>query len=60
MNRQEHLHTENVCNGPALLLSARDSDAFLFPGYAHIADKHLVEATEKIGILIAQAMAGTR
>ena len=27
-------------------------------GYAHIADQHLVEAAEKVGILIAQAMAG--
>ena len=24
-------------------------------GYAHIADKHLIEAVEKVGILIAQA-----
>ena len=29
-------------------------------GYAHIADKHLIEAVEKVGILIAQAMAGTQ
>ena len=29
-------------------------------GYAYVADEHLVEAAEKVGILIAQAMAGTQ
>ena len=29
-------------------------------GYAHLADGHLVEAVEKIGCLIANAMAGAR
>ena len=27
-------------------------------GYAHLADGHLVEATERVGSLIAKAMAG--
>ena len=29
-------------------------------GYAHLADEHLVEAAEKVGCLIAKAMAGAR
>ena len=29
-------------------------------GYAHLADAHLVEAAEKVGSLIAEAMAGVR
>ena len=29
-------------------------------GYAHVVNEHLVEAAEKVGVLIAQAMSGTQ
>ena len=34
----------------------RKPDAFLFPGYAHLSDAHLVEAAERVRSLVAEAM----
>ena len=44
-----------ICDGIAKLLGHRRHRTTA--GYAHLADGHLVEAAEKVGTIIANAMA---